>query len=140
MLSQLSLQHLKSYKSTGIASVALISSYMFARKLHSQFKIQANLEKRRGERLVVISGCDSGLGYSMASWAATLGYRVLAGCLNDNGEGPQKLLQDFPDQIITTRVNVTQKGNLEHFRTVCRDVLETHEGKLGKYSGILSQK
>lgn len=41
--------------------------------------------------VVLISGCDTGLGFSLASHCQELGLSVLAGCLDKNSEGAVSL-------------------------------------------------
>lgn len=115
----------------GAIAFTAISSYFALKKLISYSR--AFHEKDRKERLIIITGCDTGLGYSMAVWASKLGYKVLATCLNENGEGAQKLKRQFNDQIIIYGLNVTDYENIENFQAFCREVLETSVGKLRKF-------
>ncbi|ODN04022.1 Estradiol 17-beta-dehydrogenase 2 [Orchesella cincta] len=116
-------------KIVGVLATSALSSYYLYRKIRSYTYLQGQ-KRQRPSRLIVITGCDSGLGFAMTQWAAKLGYKVLAGCLNDNGEGAQKLRNQFPDQVFVTGLNVTDLRSLENFHSQCRQILETHEGKL----------
>jgi NAD(P)-dependent dehydrogenase (short-subunit alcohol dehydrogenase family) len=56
---------------------------------------------------VFITGCDSGLGYSFALHAHKLGFMVLAGCLQPDGEGGKQLLQLCPKRLHVLGIDVT---------------------------------
>lgn len=45
-------------------------------------------------KLIIITGCDSGLGYSFSKKCQQVGLRVLSGCLNLDSEGARDLSQD----------------------------------------------
>ncbi|CAL8112962.1 unnamed protein product [Orchesella dallaii] len=114
---------------TGVVAASALSSYYLYKKI-SSYNFEEKQKNDRPCRLIVITGCDSGLGFSMAVWAATIGYKVLAGCLNENGEGACKLRNQFPDQVFVTSLNVTDMRSLENFHGLCRQILETNGGKL----------
>lgn len=131
---------LKSYKLSspapakfwGFTGAAILSAYLVWKKIKNvQHKRAELLGRKRIQRLIVITGCDSGLGYSMAVWGAKLGYKVLAGCLNENGEGARKLREEFPDKVIVTRLNVTEGDSLGSFHERCREILDGNDENLG---------
>lgn len=42
-------------------------------------------------KVIVITGCDTGLGYSLALYSNIIGFRVIAGCLDLNSKGAEYL-------------------------------------------------
>lgn len=49
------------------------------------------------KKVIFITGCDSGLGFSLAVHARSLGFTVIAGCLNLESDGAKELLRSFED-------------------------------------------
>ncbi|XP_058826531.1 D-beta-hydroxybutyrate dehydrogenase, mitochondrial-like isoform X2 [Topomyia yanbarensis] len=66
--------------------------------------------RRSTERLVVIvTGCDSGLGFNIAKLCLSLGFTVFAGCLNKDSEG-SRLLQEqdgTTGRLFIEQLNIT---------------------------------
>lgn len=58
-------------------------------------------------KVVLITGCDSGLGFSMAQHACDLGFSVVAGCLNLESEGSLELEKLYGRKIRRVQINVT---------------------------------
>lgn len=56
-------------------------------------------------RAVVITGCDSGLGFSLALWSHDLGLWVFATCLREDGAGARRLRELCPN---SQRLHVLQ--------------------------------
>ena len=76
-------------------------SAIFKRLLRRDFStLSAN-------QIVFITGCDSGLGYSFALHAHKLGFTVLAGCLQPDGEGSKQLLQLCSERLQVLGLDVT---------------------------------
>ena len=89
-------------------------------------KRENEIKLRRPTRLVVIAGCDSGLGLSMALWARELGYVVLAGCLNPVGVGAELLKEQG---VTVTPLDLTNDDSVKAFGTECARLLaETGTG------------
>ncbi|XP_054927872.1 D-beta-hydroxybutyrate dehydrogenase, mitochondrial-like [Dermacentor andersoni] len=63
-------------------------------------------------RRVLVSGCDSGIGLRLAQRLHDAGYRVLAGCLNDDSEGARHLATlcdgECPVQVLPLDVTSDQ--------------------------------
>lgn len=55
------------------------------------YKILRSRENVKPRQLLVITGCNSGLGYSWAIYGWKLGFTVVAGVLNEDGEGSNDL-------------------------------------------------
>lgn len=55
---------------------------------------------------VMITGCDSGIGLTMALAAHSLGFHVIATCLNCESPGPKLLKEKCPDRMMTIQMDV----------------------------------
>jgi hypothetical protein len=98
---------------------------------------EARLVKQRPKRLVVITGCDSGLGLTMAYWAGKKGYQVLAGCYSEESEGAKFLQKEFQDErnplLRIIGIDVTDKISLKNFREKCENLLIESKGETSMY-------
>lgn len=74
--------------------------------------------------VVFITGCDSGLGYSLAQRTAELGFTVIAGCLDLQSKGALEL-QDA--KFIRCKVDVTDLQSVKSAVAFVNDVLETQK-------------
>lgn len=85
-------------------------------------------EKLNSQHLIVITGCDSGLGYSLALHCQALGATVLAGVLNPDGQAAKNLTDS---KVIVHYLDSTNEGSIEqfgkHVETLCI------EKKYGEY-------
>lgn len=90
-------------------------------QLYWRRKKENDIKLLRPTRLVVIAGCDSGLGLSMALWAQDLGYVVLAGCLNPDGVGAE-LLNEKGVSVIP--LDLTNDDSVKEFGTECVRLME----------------
>lgn len=62
-------------------------------------------------KLVFISGCDTGLGYSFAQHATDLGFVVFAGCLNQNSNGAVEL-RKYSRRLHVVSLDVTDMKSI----------------------------
>ena len=90
------------------------------------------LRKRCGKRrhclrnrTVLITGCDSGFGYSLALWCHEQGMEVLAACLHQDGEGGRALKEEG---IQTTQLDLTNVDNIE----AMEGIVAKHFGPRGR--------
>ena len=93
---------------------------------------EIRIAKLRPNRLVVVTGCDSGLGLSMAYWAGKKGYQVLAGCYNESSEGANFLRKEFNQEnqlLHIVGIDVTDKNSLRNFREKVENVLVASRGE-----------
>ncbi|XP_076392449.1 SDR family oxidoreductase shroud [Megachile rotundata] len=81
-------------------------TYLYCR-VKSRDKISPN-------QAIIIIGCDSGLGYSLALHCRQLGATVIASVLQINGPGASKLLQEG---VFVYSLDVTKPQNVSHFAT-----------------------
>jgi hypothetical protein len=91
-----------------VAGVAwLLYLYNFESSAIRRLLRKRNLSTVSANQAVFITGCDSGLGYSVALHAHKLGFTVLAGCLHPEGEGGKQLLQACPERLHVLGLDVT---------------------------------
>ncbi|CAN8012738.1 unnamed protein product [Ixodes pacificus] len=64
-------------------------------------------------KAVLITGCDTGFGHSLALRLDRLGYQVFAGCLFPDGEGARGLRREGSAALHVVRLDVTKD---DHFR------------------------
>ena len=77
-------------------------------------------------KTVVITGCDSGVGLSLAITAHKLGFHVIATCLDIFGYGSVLMKEKYPD-IIIAQMDVTKPSDIENVLHIVKDHLEqTH--------------
>lgn len=75
-----------------------LSSIKSRVKIPDRLKPFLNIkDKKIGNKndLVIITGCDSGLGYNMAIKCHNLGMNVIACVLNKNSEGSNSLIKNY---------------------------------------------
>jgi hypothetical protein len=82
-------------------------------------------------QVVFITGCDSGLGFSCALHAHKLGYTVVAGCLQANGEGKATLLQLCAERLHVISLDVTSGVSVQAAAEAVRTILarDPHYGR-----------
>lgn len=86
-------------------------------------------QKINANHLVVITGCDSGLGYSLALHCRALGATVLAGVLEPDGKTAVNLTENG---VAVRRLDLTDHQNVEQFGEHVKELLS--ERKLGERS------
>jgi NAD(P)-dependent dehydrogenase (short-subunit alcohol dehydrogenase family) len=74
--------------------------------------LRRNLSTGSANQIVFITGCDSGLGFSFALHAHKLGFTVLAGCLQPDGEGSKQLLQLCPERLQVLGLDITNETSV----------------------------
>lgn len=88
-----------------IGSVTAASLYY---AFHTSGKGTASLDK-----VVLVTGCDSGLGFSLASHLCETGFTVWAGCLSVESHGADKLVKRYSDRISLLQLDVTDARSVE---------------------------
>ncbi|XP_044731330.1 D-beta-hydroxybutyrate dehydrogenase, mitochondrial [Chrysoperla carnea] len=94
-------------KATAISTLGSISWYYYTKdtkKLEGSFN-----------RVVFITGCDSGLGYSFAQHTTELGFTVFAGFLDVNSEGSKQLQKICGNLLVPLQLDIC---NEEHVQAV----------------------
>jgi 3-hydroxybutyrate dehydrogenase len=72
---------------------------------------------------VLITGCDSGIGLSLAITAQKLGFHVFATCLDNNGYGANYMRENFPD-IVVVPMDVTNPIDIKNALQIVKDHLQ----------------
>jgi Dehydrogenases with different specificities (related to short-chain alcohol dehydrogenases) len=81
--------------------------------------LRQNLSTGSANQIVFITGCDSGLGFTFALHAHRLGFTVLAGCLQPDGEGSKQLLQLCSERMQVLGLDITNETSVRAaFRAV----------------------
>lgn len=62
------------------------------------------------EKIVFITGCDSGLGYSLAHYVSDLGFTVVAACRKISSKGAKELKKN--SKIILVELDITSESNI----------------------------
>lgn len=69
--------------------------------------------KPSSDMVIFITGCDSGLGFSLAQHACELGFTVLAGCLKLDSKGAVELRKLFGTKIHRVEIDVTRSTSVQ---------------------------
>uniref|UniRef100_UPI00398E319C 11-beta-hydroxysteroid dehydrogenase type 2-like n=1 Tax=Pristiophorus japonicus TaxID=55135 RepID=UPI00398E319C len=64
-------------------------------------------------KAVVITGCDSGFGHTLAKRLHSLGFHVFAMVLNEKGEGAQELRSVCSNRLIVIQMDVTNRARIQ---------------------------
>jgi len=96
----------------GIATALII--YLF-KSLSTGRRIES------GSHSVLISGCDSGIGHSLAIHLSNLGLKVFAGCLQPHGEGANLLRLHDEKNIKILSLDVTSQESVDRAMQSVKD-------------------
>lgn len=83
-------------------------------------------------KVVLITGCDSGLGFSLSQHACDLGFTVVAGCLSLKSDGAQELAKKYNERIFLFELDITSSSNIQNAVITMENVLIANE-PAGKY-------
>lgn len=86
---------------TTITSICLIYAFQ------SSEQIKPNRDK-----IIFITGCDSGLGFSLAQHAYSMGFTVVAGCLKTDSDGAEELRNLYEQGIKLVEVDITKQETI----------------------------
>lgn len=84
-------------------------------------------------KVIVITGCDSGLGFSLAQHACESGFTVFAGFLNLDSKGALELQRLFVGKIQSFQVDVTDSEKVKGAVGVVENFLKSNS----KYGNIM---
>ncbi|GFN78488.1 11-cis retinol dehydrogenase, partial [Plakobranchus ocellatus] len=112
---------------TVIAFGALILLFMVTMILFLTRQLRRPpLNKATGFKAVLITGCDQGFGYLLAKRLDGAGYKVFAGCLKANEDGPKRLKAETSPKLEILQLDVTKEDQIEAARSTVADSLEGH--------------
>lgn len=89
-------------------------------------------------KVIFITGCDSGLGFSLAQHACESGFTVLAGCLKLDSKGAKELRNLFGNKIHHVEIDVTRTTSVEVAAEVTDRFLKANPN-YSKYSNFVSK-
>lgn len=64
------------------------------------------------KKVVLITGCDSGLGFSLAQHAADMGYSVIAGFLSLESKGSKEIKRLYGSQVVQIQLDITNPASI----------------------------
>ncbi|KAJ8023394.1 Estradiol 17-beta-dehydrogenase 2 [Holothuria leucospilota] len=96
-----------------------IASYQIYKRLPQQF---VNYD----DKVVFISGCDSGFGHETAKRLDAKGVHVIAGCLLKGESGEQDLVKSCSDRLVTIQLDVTKEDSIQN---AVKEVKEKLQGR-----------
>lgn len=79
--------------------------------LYVLHKLTGSLRKPSVNDVILITGCDSGIGYSLAMRCHKLGMTVVAACLDPNGVGPLRL-KELGNNVRVVEMDVTSTESI----------------------------
>lgn len=109
----------------GIIIVTPIISWHLTRFLRGHILTQKKVNSNN--KIVLITGCDSGFGYLIAQHLHTLGYEVFAGCLAPESESVallKKLNQGKDNKLHAIKLDVTNRHDIECAYQLIRDHMD----------------
>ena len=92
--------------------------------LYFYIKNNPKILKPTKEKIVVITGCDSGVGYAVANEAFKNGFTTVAGCLSLDSEGGQALRNLKDERIIVVKCDITQMQDVQNLHLKVSKLLE----------------
>jgi hypothetical protein len=89
-------------------------------------------------RTVLVTGCDSSLGFDLARHLDRLGFRVLAACTNPAGEGAVRLQAEASARLTILPLDPTSQPSLNQALKTIREQLPTSEkGKSPRWDFLM---
>ena len=71
------------------------------------------LLQKKDNKCVLITGCDSGVGLTLALIAHSFGFHVIAACLNCEGQGAKLLQEKCPERMLIIQMDVTNQEQIK---------------------------
>lgn len=111
--------------SRSVVAVAAVLGVLCGCNLSAIHKrlLRQNLSTGSAKQIVFITGCDSGLGYTFALHAHRLGFTVLAGCLQPDGEGSKQLRQLCSERMQVLGLDITNETSVRAAVKALDDIL-----------------
>jgi hypothetical protein len=120
-------------------AAAAVLGLLYSCNVSAIFKrlLRQNLSTGSANQIVFITGCDSGLGYTFALHAHRLGFTVLAGCLQPDGEGSKQLLQLCSERLQVVGLDITNETSVRAAVKAVDDML-VQDPDLGMQTQLVS--
>ncbi|XP_029463981.1 estradiol 17-beta-dehydrogenase 2 [Rhinatrema bivittatum] len=74
-------------------------------------------------KAVLITGCDSGIGYALAKYLDTLGFSVFAGVLKKDGQGAEELKMRCSHRLSLLQLDITNSAQIKEAYIEMKSVL-----------------
>ncbi|XP_045607758.1 D-beta-hydroxybutyrate dehydrogenase, mitochondrial isoform X2 [Procambarus clarkii] len=91
----------------------------------------ANMKEPAVGKSVVVTGCDTGFGNTLALHLDNLGFRVFAGCLQAGGEGAENLKRNGSQRLHVLQMDVTKQEQVDKAAEEVKELLPSGEGLWG---------
>lgn len=91
------------YARTVFVVLLTVGCLIYVFQTHEQIQPSA-------EKIVFITGCDSGLGFSLAEHVSELGFTVVAGCLKLDSKGAKELKKN--SKIMLIELDITNNSSV----------------------------
>ncbi|CAH0550685.1 unnamed protein product [Brassicogethes aeneus] len=88
-----------------VASLTLLSFMFVAR--------DRRRSKPSRRKVILISGCDTGLGFSLAQHITGCGYTVFAGFFSLESEGAKQIKQSYDQNVISFSLDITKEESIK---------------------------
>ncbi|XP_069689233.1 retinol dehydrogenase 7-like isoform X2 [Periplaneta americana] len=82
------------------------------------------------DKVVIVTGCDTGFGHEFAKKLDSLGVLVFAGCLYSEGDGARALKDSCSDKLKIIQLDVTQDDQVENAVKTVTSILEETKQEL----------
>ncbi|XP_059611692.1 D-beta-hydroxybutyrate dehydrogenase, mitochondrial [Phlebotomus argentipes] len=86
--------------------------------------------------VILITGCDSGLGYNLARKCHAMNMTVIAGVLNPQSQGARNLAQLPSHELIVTHIDLLQLETIANAHRVVREILSRETDS--KFLGLIN--
>lgn len=85
-----------------------------------------------GNKVILITGCDTGIGHELAKYLDSIGFQVFAGCLDTSSEGAQRLRVEASTNLKLVNLDVRRDDHVDaavHF--IQENISPEHQGLYG---------
>ncbi|XP_042222815.1 uncharacterized protein LOC121867125 [Homarus americanus] len=97
----------------------------------ASYLYKADMKVSVSGKSVVVTGCDTGFGNTLALHLDKLGFRVFAGCLHAGGEGANHLRREGSSRLHVLQMDVTNQEQLDKAAQEVKHLLPEGEGLWG---------
>lgn len=116
------LRNSPTFKSLLVASVTLSAGIYCLSTKRGGSTPSSLPDRKNDESVVLVTGCDTGLGFSLAEHLVQEGFVVVAGFLKLDSLGSQLL----PHTVIKIRLDITDCESVKSTVKTVEDLLDTH--------------
>lgn len=106
-------------------SVSLLTIGSFVYVCRQTEKLKSSKKK-----VVFITGCDSGLGFSLAQHTNDIGFTVIAGFLSLESAGAKIIRQTYGENIVQIQFDVTDSENIKYVINFVENYLGQNYGNI----------